>query len=482
MPLRIAMVCSPIAEWYEGKLRPAYMDGYRINPHLGPYLLAAILDQEGFDISIVDLICLNTFDKRITEKLSEYDILIFSCNSTNWPTCRLLIEWMKDMNPNLTIILGGTHATLFGDDLIRHFPIDYLMRGEGEKALVSLLEAIGSGRGWENVPGLIFKKNGRIIKNPFPQLLSPQELDSLPVPLYSQMPENKYKTIAIESSRGCKGSCAFCAIPFKRSWRPISPHSFVDKIEMLQTYLDKVETKYFTVVDDCFTIDKNRVIAILGEVERRGITFRATYDARIQDFLDEELVSKLAPYSKGILLGAESFLPETLRRIGKPIFPKDIEACAKIIDRYSMSDDTIFSFIIGFPWESKNQIQENLRRIADLILNYGIRIYLQWHILTPGSAIWQSFFQQKKVLISDMDDIGYLTGKKWFNLSSSLSIEDMLEISDMVTCIQKVLSSTKIFGDNRRNIEFIIPPYLLKNQYLTKDWCDNYQQRMDRIF
>ena len=200
--MRLAMACTPMVEWYDGKLYSAYQDGYRTNPHLGPYLLAAILDQEEFDISIVDVTCLDVIDEGIAEKLSEYDVLILSCNSTNWPTCRLLIEWVKDKDPNLTIILGGIHATLFGEYLIRHFPIDYLIRGEGEKALVSLLKAIDSGRRWENVPGLVCKKNGRLIKNPLPPLLSPQELDALPIPLYSQMPPHRYKTIAIESSRG----------------------------------------------------------------------------------------------------------------------------------------------------------------------------------------------------------------------------------------------------------------------------------------
>ncbi len=476
--MHIAMVCTPITAWLDGHLRPAYLDGYRNNPHLGPYLLAAILDQEEFDVSVVDLTCLDTLSEGVVEKFSNYDIILFSCNSTNWPTCLLLIKWIREVYPNKIIVLGGIHATLFGEELIQRFPIDYLIRGEGEKSLPSLLRAIKNKGNLDNIPGLVCMKNGRLIRNSLPRLLSTSELDALPVPLYSHMPAHKYKTIAIESSRGCKGVCTFCAIPFQRHWRPISPKAFVDKVEALQSYLSKVEMKHFTVVDDCFTIDQKRAIDILEEVEKRGVEFHASYDARVKDFLDYEFVSRLAPYTEGVLIGAESFLPDTLRRIGKPISEKNIIACAKVAERCGISEDTVFSFIIGFPWETKSQVQENIKKISELAINYGIQIFLQWYTLIPGSQMWESFYRQGKVSISDLDDTGLLFREKWFNISSTLSIEDRLEISDIVTCIQKVIEFTKPFGSNRGAIAFTIPPYLVENQNLIEDWCVKYQQKM----
>ncbi len=472
------MVCTPIAEWIDGELRPAYMDGYRNNPHLGPYLLAAVLDQAGFDISMVDLTCLDALSEEIVKIFSEYDVILFSSNSTNWPTCRLLIDWIKKEYPTKIIVLGGIHATLFGEDLIQRFPIDYIIRGEGEKSLPSLLWALDNNGKLRDVPGIVCMKNGRLILNPMPQLLDPDELNALPILLYSHMPTNKYKTVAIESSRGCKGSCTFCAIPYHKRWRPLSPLAFVDKVEALQSYLPKVEMKHFAVVDDCFTTNQKRTIDILEEVEKRGVEFRATYDARVKDFLDEEFVSRLAPYSQGLLIGAESFNPDTLRRIGKPVSEKSIINCARIVEKCGISENTIFSFIIGFPWETKSQVQENIRKISELAVNYGVRIFLQWYTLTPGSQMWDSLYKEGKVTVSDMDDIGFLIGEKWFNLSSTLSIEERLEISDMVTCIQKVIAFTKPYGSKRGDIAFIIPPYLVRNHSLTKDWCDSYQQKM----
>ncbi|WP_429885833.1 B12-binding domain-containing radical SAM protein [Geoalkalibacter halelectricus] len=472
--MRIAMACVPIVEWYQERLVPAYMDGYRNNPHLGPYLLAAVLEQAGFDLSLVDLTCAEFLDESVAERFAEFDVVLLSCNSTNWPTGRLLIDWLKQSCPAQVLVVGGIHATLFGREVMQTTPVDYVIAGEGERSLPLLLDALQQQGGYHKVPGLIWRQDGALVANPPAPLLSSRELDALPLPLYTAMPPGRFKTIAIESSRGCQGNCLFCAIPFRKHWRPLSAGAFVDKVEALQPFLDKVEMRHFSVVDDCFTIDRQRALDIVELARRRGVNFQATYDARIRDFLDEELVEHLSSCSRGVLVGAESFLPRTLKRIGKPVTPDEIVRCARILDRYGLAEDTIFSFIIGFPWETKREVQENFSRIVDLALTFGVRIFLQWHTLTPGSALWHRLLRQGKVAVADLDTVGFLLGEKWFYVSSSLSVEDRLDISDMVTSVQKVMAFTKPYGSKRGEISFIIPPYLLNNKQLTEKWRESY--------
>jgi anaerobic magnesium-protoporphyrin IX monomethyl ester cyclase len=479
--VRLAMVTAPILEYDQDNLRPAYMDGYRNNPHLGPYLLGGILARQGYDVQMVDLVCRDVFDPAIAEELAEYDAVFLSANSCNWSTCALLVSWIRQTGSRTKIVLGGIHATLFGQDVIERFPVDCVVRGEGERVLLPLLRALETGEDWDRVPGLLFMDHGTLCENALPPLLSSAELDALPMPLYEQMPPQRYKTLAIESSRGCRGDCLFCAIPYRRQWRPISAEAFVAKVEALQPYISQVELEHLSVVDDCFTIDRSRVLRIIDRVESQGLDFHATYDARIVDFLDEELVERLAPHSRGVLVGAESFLPDTLRRIRKPVTPDTIVECARVVSKYGMSEQMVFSFIIGFPWETKREIQENLSRIVDLAFTYGVRIFLQWHMLTPGSAIWHALYAQQQVSPSDMDEVGFLRGKKWFDISSSLSVEERLDISDMVMSVQKVMMLTKPLGSQRGDIVFIVPPYLTRNKEMTQAWRDAYEQAMARL-
>jgi radical SAM superfamily enzyme YgiQ (UPF0313 family) len=95
------------------------IDGFRNNPHLGPYLLAAILEQHGFDITLIDLVCCERIDLEDVKRLTNFDVLLFSCNSTNWPVTRVLIRWAKEAAPDRVVIVGGIHATLFGEALLR---------------------------------------------------------------------------------------------------------------------------------------------------------------------------------------------------------------------------------------------------------------------------------------------------------------------------------------------------------------------------
>lgn len=479
--MRIAIVCSPIIEWYGGRLIPAYMDGYRNNPHLGPYLLAAIARAQGFDIDLIDLTCRECIDATVAEDFAGYDTVLLSCNSTNWPTCLLLARWLKEAEPEQTLVLGGIHATLFGKHVLQRSPIDLAVSGEGERVIGPLLHAIASGRGYDGVPGLIWRRDGHVITNHRPPLLTTEELDNLPRPLYEAMPAGMFKTLAIESSRGCMGSCAFCAIPFRKHWRPLSPSAFVDRIVDLKPFLGRVELTHFSVVDDCLTVDKKRAIAIADELERRGVHFEGNYDARIADFMDEELVERLAPYTRGVLVGAESFSDTTLSRIGKPIKADDIVRCAQVVQKYGLEEDTIFSFIIGFPWEDKEEVRGNLARIVDLAFTYGVRIFLQWHVVTPGSALWAKMVKGGDVSIEDLDKVGYLLDRKWFFASSSLTVEDRLDISDMVTSTQKIMAFTRPYGSQRSQISFIIPPYLVGNQEVTRAWRERYEETMSAL-
>ncbi|EAT58997.1 B12-binding domain-containing radical SAM protein [Chlorobium ferrooxidans] len=475
---RIAFVITPIIEWDGEILRPGYLDRVRSNPHLGPNLLAGVLESHDIDVTVVDLVCRASFEEKIAEELEAYDIIFLSSNSTNWPGCALLACWLKRRNPRVIIVLGGIHATLFAEDILRRYPIDYIIRGEGEKTLIPLLSAIRDGTGFERVPGLVIKTaSGNIIQNQIAELLTSQELDDLPLPLYDRLAEKQYRSLTIESSRGCFGNCAFCAVPFKKSWRPMSPERFVDKIELLESARAKTLYRYFTIVDDCFTSDNARAIAISKIISDRSLDFQATYDARVTDLLNEELLEAIAPYTKGVLVGAESFLPDTLLRIGKNISPESIEKCAKLVHKYGIAKDSVFSFIIGFPWETKQDIRENISRIAHLSLTWGIQIYLQWHLVTPGSRLWNKAISDRLLKIEDIDEVEFITSERWFRASSSLSDEDLLYLSDIVFAIKKVVMLTAPNGIDNSAITFMLPPHLAQHPDRIQTWLEAYERR-----
>jgi radical SAM superfamily enzyme YgiQ (UPF0313 family) len=126
---------------------------------------------------------------------------------------------LKRANPGLPIFAGGPHVDLFREYILTATgDFDALAYGEGEETIVMLAEYVQGKRKLQEIPNLIFRKDGRITTTPMKRIA---DLDSLPYPVYDEeiypaMKENgKIKMIVLDESRGCNNSCYFCMHPLK---------------------------------------------------------------------------------------------------------------------------------------------------------------------------------------------------------------------------------------------------------------------------
>ena len=114
----------------------------------------------------------------------------------------------------MPIIAGGMHPTLMPEQTIRHPMVDFVIRGEGELAILDLMNRLDRGAKYENIEGLCFKK-----KDGNPQISSIQTIDDFfglhPDPIdYNSIDKEYMKSYennaAIFSGRGCPFRCSFC--------------------------------------------------------------------------------------------------------------------------------------------------------------------------------------------------------------------------------------------------------------------------------
>lgn len=168
--------------------------------------------------------------------------------------------------PQIRVLAGGPTAIA---DPERLFPsADVVCVGEGEEALAEWLEDPSR----TDVPGLWFRQNGRVIRNPrHPNL---QNLDALPIPIYGVnevlIEENavsrKLETIpeylrdhwVFMSRRGCPLSCSYCieGIPANREGRPPrrSVDHFIAELEAASRRLQLEEIEFH---DPIFVMDED---------------------------------------------------------------------------------------------------------------------------------------------------------------------------------------------------------------------------------
>jgi len=180
--------------------------------YLSSYLMQNSLDK--IESNILDYRLNKLENKPINPEVdfNECDIVAIGACTSEFPHASYLLKQAKDMNK--ITIMGGIFPTDNPKYVLSHEHIDYVIRGEGEKSLKSLLDVLYH-RQFENirnVDGVSFRKQNKVIHNKSARLLK-----SIPdiIPAYSLIPLEKYKKyteVHIMGSRGCPFRCSYCSL------------------------------------------------------------------------------------------------------------------------------------------------------------------------------------------------------------------------------------------------------------------------------
>jgi radical SAM superfamily enzyme YgiQ (UPF0313 family) len=461
----ILLLTIPIADEFENQLVPIMMDKTRSHPPTGVYLLAKILKNRGIPFNFIDLIAAGTIEDEFIDREYEVaDIIALPANSLNWPTATRVIRRIRELNPDALIILGNIHGTLFPRHIVENHPVDYVLRGEAESTLPTLIEALICGRDPTAIPGLCYKRDGQIHIGAEIPILSEAELERNPVPLWEIMPEKAYASISIESSRGCPFDCVFCSIPFRRNWRKLEARRFIELYKATAAYTSRARTDIVSITDDCFTINKKRVHEITSYLAAEGLTPVFSFDARASEICDDTLCADISPYTSAILIGAEAGYEEGLKKVGKKVTLVQFIKAAQNVKKHGIAQNTVFSFILGFPWETYNDVLKTVNFAFELYAIYGVQIYLQWHNLIPGSQIWYGFERSGRLSIDEYDRLGFFRNRKLMSLGHGCTQEEILDICDRVLSLQKLAKIKGIIdGRTKDAVSFSVPWYLQKD-------------------
>jgi radical SAM superfamily enzyme YgiQ (UPF0313 family) len=131
----------------------------------------------------------------------------FSCYIWNITQILEIAKKIKQLNPACKILLGGPEVSYDWKEIIALPEIDFIVLNEGEIPFSSLLKSYPI---IDQVPGLVWKKEGNVIENTAPDILNLQHLQQINPYLSVPTRELQHKICYIESSRGCPNCCDFC--------------------------------------------------------------------------------------------------------------------------------------------------------------------------------------------------------------------------------------------------------------------------------
>jgi len=198
---------------------------------------------------------LNVKDKILSQARSfSPDLIAFSSTTNLYPYVKEIAYLLKK-ELKVPTIIGGIHATVLPDYVLKENSFDIVCVGEGEYAMLELADRMQNGRDFLDIENLWFKHNGKFIRNPERPLI--EDLDNLPFP-DKDMFYNKgafYKSVQLMISRGCLYRCSFCVNSFYfnrygvNTLRRRSPDNIMKELKI---YKEKYGPKFINFQDDVF--------------------------------------------------------------------------------------------------------------------------------------------------------------------------------------------------------------------------------------
>lgn len=244
---------------------------------LGILYLSAVLKQHGHETNLFKLTeqedwnCdknPSVVEKKFLNVVNHFKpgLIGISLLSTNFYRGKLFVEWIKK-NTDIKIVLGGAGPTVEPEKMLSQSEADFLCVGEGEYAMLDLVQALEEGRGTTNIANIWAKQNGKILKNDVRHLV--EDLDTIPFPdrelIRNEFENQNIEWVSLISSRGCPYQCSYCHNPhLQRLYRGKGQFLRKRRVEKLIEELKEVKSNYgvkgVTFSDDTFTIDSERIL------------------------------------------------------------------------------------------------------------------------------------------------------------------------------------------------------------------------------
>ena len=371
---------------------------FNLMPPLGIMSIAAVLEQNGIQVGIIDCYAVPESAEAVVDKIirTSPDIVGFSCTTSSFMEGYRVAELLKTRCPEIVTVAGGAHACTMGAQLLDSFPaLDYLVIGEGEQTMLEL--ARNSGRDAEQIPGIAYRKHGIGTLTAVRELIP--DLDDLPFPAYHLLPDfpRRYTlplfsfptapNTSIISSRGCPYACSYCdRSVFARGFRFNSPEYIIEHIAMLNS---RYGIRHVFFYDDLFTFDRARVARFCELKEQRGLTVTYNCIARLEH-VDQELLALLKRSGCWqVNFGIESGDPEVVKKHRKFFGLDEVGRKLKMVKDAGMRVKGLF--MIGLPGEDEAAI----RRTIDYALSLPLEeINVTKFTPFPGAPVYKTIREQ----------------------------------------------------------------------------------------
>ena len=295
----------------------------------------------------------------IANVCKDYDVIAFSCYIWNITPTLAVARLLKQLNPDIKILLGGPEVSYEYDDFIAKDEVDYIIVGEGEIPFSLFLDHYPN---IDQVPNLVHKSEG-VVKM-FPKDLTFNLEDYRGINPYENDDASQLynKVCYVETSRGCPYKCEFCLASLDNKVRYLP----IEDIKANLLYLmERGRTIKF--LDRTFNVKKDFAIDIFQFIldnHRPGNVFQFEITA---DIVHPDIVAFIQKHIPKDLFRFEIGIQTVNQKANLQVSRKqNFDKTSAIIKQLENKIEMHLDLIVGLPLDEWADIKMSIEEVFKL--------------------------------------------------------------------------------------------------------------------
>jgi len=438
----------------------------RVFMTLGILKVAAVLENSGQNVDVIDLSGIANYQKVIEDYCADNSTTVFGLTATTpqLPAAIKILEKIRANKPSAKVIIGGPHITLVNAAHKREVKLG--INGRATTAFNQLsqdFDILVAGDGEEAIFRALKEKAPKLIDADIPKdilFLDNKRLNELPFPARHLVDVGSYHytidgvpALSMIAQLGCPFECGFCggrASPFLRKVRTRTSDNIVAEMShIFQTY----GIRGFMMYDDELNVNL-KVVELMNLIakmqESLGTEFRLRGFIKAELFTEEQAEAMYRAGFRWILVGFESGSPRILQNINKKASREDNTKCLEVARKHGLKVKALMS--MGHPGESPETVMDTREWLLQvkpddfdvtIITTYPGTPYYDYAVPHPDKpGVWEYTYEKTGDKLYSIE-VDYRTtadyykgspegGYQSFVYTDHLSPEQLVELRDFV--------------------------------------------------
>ena len=352
---------------------------------LGLLAISTPLLRAGYEVRIIDATIVPDYQQRVLDEVK--DALCLGVSVVTGPMIKDTVDVakaVKKWDPKFPVVLGGWHPSLLPTQTLEASYVDVVVRGQGEESTLELIERLRDGAPLDDVPGIGFKRDGKLTFTPERPL---KRLDKMPPKAYHLANFDAYERVCgrrwamYVSSLACPFDCSYCtnAGVYGRKWNALPVEQVVEEtVDLTRRY----RLELLWMADDNFLVDLERALKIAEGLIRVNANFKWSIQATTNltaRLSIEDLTLLRRSGMQQVCQGIETASPKVMKLMNKGFQDLgDIYQCTERCIRAGVIPS--FNIIFGYPGEGVKERRETVNFMMDVCRRF------------PGAEFWTNIF------------------------------------------------------------------------------------------